>query len=119
ESPAEPPVRGEETVLVVEDEEIVRHVLRGLLSRQGYRVLEANDGPTALTVFHESKSRVALLVTDVVMPGMNGRQLADRLKTQDPQLPVLYVSAYTEDIVARRGILDGGIAFLDKSCIHK
>ncbi len=88
---------GQETVLLTEDEEAVRTVAVAALERRGYRVLAAADGEAALAISRAFPGRIDLLVTDVVMPGMNGRELADRLTRAQPGLPVLYVSGYTED----------------------
>lgn len=90
-------LNGQETVLLTEDEDAVRTVAVAALERRGYRVLAAADGEAALALSRAFAGRIDLLVTDVVMPGMNGRELADRLAQARPDLPVLYVSGYTED----------------------
>ncbi|WP_396207754.1 ATP-binding protein [Gemmatimonas sp.] len=90
-------LNGQETVLLTEDEDAVRTVAVAALERRGYRVLAAADGEAALALSRAFAGRIDLLVTDVVMPGMNGRELADRLTQARPGLPVLYVSGYTED----------------------
>jgi two-component system cell cycle sensor histidine kinase/response regulator CckA len=90
-------LHGQETILVTEDEDTVRTVAVAALERRGYRVLAAADGDAALAISRAFPGRIDLLVTDVVMPGMNGRELADRLTKVRPGMPVLYVSGYTED----------------------
>ena len=84
------------------------------LAQNGYNVVEAEDGSTALAVAQTLPGELHLLVTDVVMPGMNGRELADRLGTDRPELRVLYISGYAEHAVVRHGVLEEGIAFLSK-----
>jgi PAS domain S-box-containing protein len=105
---------GREVVLLVEDDASVRGLASRVLRMHGYTVLEAADGPEALRVCERHKGPLHMLVTDVVMPHMNGRQLADRLKALRPDLKVLYVSGYTDDAVLRRGLLEERIAFLSK-----
>jgi PAS domain S-box-containing protein len=107
-------VAGSETLLVVEDEPVVRSLAVRALVDQGYRVLQAADGPSALAASRAYQGELHLLVTDVVMPGMNGRELAERLAAERPGLRVLYVSGYTEHAVVRHGVLEKGIAFLSK-----
>ena len=105
---------GSETILVVEDEPVVRRLTVRALAERGYRVLEAEDGESALVVAREHTGDLQLLVTDVVMPGMNGKDLADRLTAERPDLRVLYISGYAEHAVVRQGVLVEGIAFLSK-----
>jgi CheY-like chemotaxis protein len=107
------PARGE-TLLLVEDAGRVRAVVREILEMQGYRVLEARHGADALRVSAEHAGRIDLLVTDVVMPQMSGRELARRLTALRPGLRVLYVSGYTDDAIVRRGRASAGSAFLAK-----
>jgi PAS domain S-box-containing protein len=107
-------LRGTERVLLVEDEEDVRAVARESLARYGYTVLEARDGEEALRIAGAERGRIDLMVTDVVMPGMNGRQLAERLLAIRPGTRVLYVSGYTDDALSQHGILDQELAFLAK-----
>jgi two-component system cell cycle sensor histidine kinase/response regulator CckA len=114
ESPELAAAGGSETVLVVEDEPLVRSLAVRALRDQGYHVLQAEDGPAALALSRNHDGEIHLLVTDVVMPGMNGRELADRLSAERPGLRVLYVSGYTDHAVVRHGVLEEGIAFLSK-----
>ena len=107
-------LQGTETVLLAEDSAAVRAVANQVLTRHGYKVLEAVDGRSALELGTRHEGPVHLLVTDVVMPEMSGRQLADRLTERRPTLKVLFFSGYTDDAITRHGILEPGIAFLQK-----
>jgi len=106
-------VRGIETVLVVEDEEAVRRLLTRVLSSQGYRVLEAGNGAEALDIASRERGKLDLLLTDLVMPRMGGRQAAAELRDKYPQLRVLFVSGYTDDVSFERE-LDPCVGFLQK-----
>jgi PAS domain S-box-containing protein len=103
-----------ETVLLVEDEASVRSLVRRALTNEGYRVFEAADGMEALRLAREYAGPIHLLLTDVVMPGMGGRDLADALAATRPDTRVLYMSGYTEDVVLHHGIRDETAAFLEK-----
>jgi CheY-like chemotaxis protein len=115
----DPPARerparlGNETILVVEDEEGLRKLVREVLEQRGYRVLSAGSGEEALNVASRT-GRIDLLLTDVVMPNMNGRELARVLGEERPTLPVLYLSGYTDEMVTGTGILTDGAEFLQK-----
>ena len=111
--PKEAP-RGTETVLLVEDAAAVRAVTRQVLDRLGYAVLEAPDGKAALHLATRHRGPIQLLLTDVVMPELGGRQLAEQLRSLRPELKVLYVSGYMDDAVVRHGVLEAGIAYLQK-----
>jgi PAS domain S-box-containing protein len=111
---APPPVRGDETVLVVEDEDGVRELLWKILTDHGHTVLEARHGRDALTVASGYGHPIQLVVTDVVMPEMGAGQLVDQLLADRPQLKVLYISGYTNDEVTRRGVSRGEAAFIQK-----
>jgi len=108
------PVRGTETVLVVEDEVSVRSLVRGVLESHGYRVLEACHGADALAISDQHGGPIHLLLTDVVMPEMSGRDLASRVVPRRPGIRVLYMSGYTDDAIVHNGVLDAGTAFLQK-----
>jgi nitrogen-specific signal transduction histidine kinase/CheY-like chemotaxis protein len=114
EAAPQPPAWGSETVLVVEDEEIVRNLaLRGL-REHGYMVVEARNGAEALAYVREHPGAVDLVISDVVMPEMGGRELGQSLTLFDPDLPVLYISGYTGEDVVQRGLLDPGAPFQQK-----
>jgi CheY-like chemotaxis protein len=104
---------GSETILIVEDEPAVRAVVGRILGRRGYRVLSAPDGRAAIAIFERDPAAVDLLVTDVVMPGMGGVDLAERLRGRRPDLRVLYLSGYPETSATQRG-LPPGAPFLGK-----
>jgi two-component system, cell cycle sensor histidine kinase and response regulator CckA len=105
---------GCETVLLVEDEESVRELVRQTLASRGYKVLEAENGEHGLRVAEAYPDRIDILITDVVMPGIGGRELAKRLLHLRPKLGVLYLSGYTEDAIFHQGALSPGTAFLQK-----
>jgi two-component system cell cycle sensor histidine kinase/response regulator CckA len=113
--PLRPAVRGgAETVLLVEDEELVRQLTREILRRTGYRVLEACDGVDALGIVREHPGRIHLLLTDVVMPRMSGHELVELARPLRPDMRILYVSGYSEEAIARQGQLTEGIELLAK-----
>jgi signal transduction histidine kinase len=107
-------VRGSEVVLLVEDEEAVRQLVRAILECEGYTVLEARNGTEAVRVAVEYPEPVDLLLTDTVMPGMSAREARQRLTTLHPGMAVLYMSGYSDDIMLGHQLLDGGIPFLQK-----
>jgi len=104
----------EETILVVEDDDDVRAYAVDSLRELGYRVLEAHDGPAALRLFERQEQPIDLLFTDVVMPGMTGRELADELRKSQRRLPVLYTSGYTRNAIVHAGRLDPGVDLIAK-----
>jgi PAS domain S-box-containing protein len=113
--PTERPTRGSGTIMVVDDEPMVRALGRRALEAYGYEVLEAADGGEALRLMdEEGGAKVALVLADLVMPGMGGRELGTRLKESHPEVPVLFMSAHTGDELARRRLLSPGIWFLQK-----
>ena len=105
---------GAETILVVDDEEAVRSSTRRALERAGYTVIAASDGADAVRLFTEQDGGIEMVITDVVMPGLGGRELVGRLKIMSPRLPVLFVSGYTEEGVRQQGVLEPGAAYLEK-----
>jgi CheY-like chemotaxis protein len=111
---AEEPVGGDETLLVVEDEESVRRLAVLSLREHGYNVIEASNGAEALRVLAGFDGPIDLVVTDVVMPVMGGRQLVEALKPLRQDVRVLYVSGYTDDAVVRHGVQRADVAFLQK-----
>ena len=108
------PTGGSETVLLVEDEESVRELVRETLKARGYTVIEASDGISGMRVAEEYPGKIEILITDVVMPGMSGRELAKRITAARPDIKVLYLSGYTEDAIIHEGALEPGTAFLQK-----
>src|ERR1039457_4313244 len=108
-SPRPPPAagggRGEETLLIVEDQGDVRRLALSILQGNGYRLLEAENAEQALQLSAGYAGEIDLLVTDVIMPGLNGRQLADRLAKQRPGLKVLYTSGYAADVIDRKSVV--------------
>jgi len=106
--------RGTETILLVEDEEMLRRLAREVLEMKGYRVLEAANGGEAIRLCEEYRGRIHLLLTDVVMPEMSGRALADQLLQARPDLLVLYMSGYTADAIVNHGVVDEGTLLIQK-----
>jgi PAS domain S-box-containing protein len=107
-------VRGSETILFVEDEQSVRELVRDFLAAAGYCMLQASDGTEALKVASAHPGPIHMLITDVVMPHLSGPELATKLSAERPDLKVLFISGYTDDTVFRHGVLEGGVAFLQK-----
>jgi CheY-like chemotaxis protein len=108
------PVRGRETLLLVEDEALILRMAKRVLTELGYTVLTASDGREALEVLERHVGDVQLLITDVVMPRMSGRELAARVTALRPNVRVLYSSGYTADAIGEDGVLGDGINFLAK-----
>jgi PAS domain S-box-containing protein len=106
--------RGDETILLVEDEEAVRELVRIALQDKGYTVIEAHDADEAISLCKDYPGQIDLLLTDVVMPLRSGRELAEQLKALRPQTKVLFMSGYTDDAVVRHGVLAAEVAFLPK-----
>jgi len=103
-----------ETILVVEDEPVVRSLIVRMLKHSGYKVLDAGSGEAALKLLEDYSGPLDLVVTDVVMPGMSGRTLAERLEQKHPQTKILFMSGYADDAVMRHGILEANVFFLQK-----
>ena len=106
--------KGSETILLVEDEEIVRNLCRQILEACGYKVIEAANGDEALSICRKPDSKIDLLLTDVVMPKMSGRQLVEQLAVLRPEITVLYMSGYTDDAIVRQGAVELGANFIQK-----
>jgi two-component system cell cycle sensor histidine kinase/response regulator CckA len=107
-------LQGEETILLVEDEDMLRGLLAKFLRLYGYTVLEARHGGEALLACERHPGPIHLMVTDVVMPQMSGRELADRLTPLHPEMKIIYMSGYTGDALIRHGVADASVAFLQK-----
>ena len=108
------PARGRETLLLVEDEPLILRMAKRVLGELGYTVLTASDGPEALEVLARHAGDVQLLITDVVMPKMSGKELAARVTALRPDMRVLYSSGYAADAIGEDGVLGDGINFLAK-----
>jgi CheY-like chemotaxis protein len=106
--------RGTETILVVEDEDMMRNLACRILQAQGYTILQAQNGDEALQVYEQHQGSIHLILTDVIMPKMGGRQLYDRLHAVQSDLKVLFMSGYTDDAVLRHGVLEADTNFIEK-----
>jgi DNA-binding response OmpR family regulator len=105
---------GSETILLVEDEEMVREPARRLLARFGYAVLEASSADDALEIVRRHPSTISLLLTDVVMPGGSGKELADEVLVVRPATKVLFMSGYSRNVIVHNGVLDEGVDLIEK-----
>jgi len=106
---------GKETILLVEDDEALRTVVKTSLSRLGYQVLVAADGATALTLWQQHRADIHLLLTDLVMPGgLTGKELATQLRSEAPELKVIYASGYSAEVASKDFPLEEGVNFLAK-----
>jgi len=114
EKPSMQPVRGTETILLVEDDETVRRLTASILESGGYSVFSANTGEEALRKLSETSLSLDLLITDVVMPGMGGKELGRRVTERFPAAGVLFISGYTEDAIVHNGVLEEGVELLQK-----
>ena len=115
----EPAQRGRETILLVDDDLTILEMTASMLQHLGYTVLAANTPSDAIRLAKEHDKKIDLLLTDVIMPEMNGRDLADRLHMHQPGLKCLFMSGYTADIIAHQGVLDQGVHFIQKPFSHK
>lgn len=106
-----------ETILIVEDQDAVRRLTMGILKGPGYQLLEAADSIAAMGIAQNYSGEIHLLLTDVVLPGMNGKELSERLKALRPNMKVLFTSGYPADVIAHRGVLDPGVAYIPKPFI--
>jgi signal transduction histidine kinase/ActR/RegA family two-component response regulator len=113
-APARTADAGSETILLVEDEEGVRKLLTHVLHRRGYKVIEASNGEEALRLYDRHRADIHLVLTDMVMPHMSGRELGDKLRSMDSALKIIYMSGYTDDVLVRTGALGPGMSFLQK-----
>ncbi len=111
---AQPAQGGRETILVVEDTPAVRGVIRKVLEEWGYRVLEAAEGESALALVREGKNKIDLLILDLVMPGMNGRDLYGAIRAMRPESKALFISGYTSDVIGEKGLLQENMEFIEK-----
>ena len=109
-----PPPRGSEIVLLVEDEDAVRSLVRGVLRSRGYTVLEAGNAAEAVRISHDFEGVIDILLTDVIMPEVSGRELADQLRGTRPDMRLLYMSGYTEDMIVHHGVMTSDVGFLQK-----
>ena len=109
-----PTKSGTETILIAEDEEIVRHFLTGILQRAGYTVIAAANGEEAVSRFKEHNSEISLVVSDVVMPKKNGREICEEIRSLSPDIKFIFISGYTADIILQKGIVEEGVEFVTK-----
>jgi signal transduction histidine kinase/CheY-like chemotaxis protein/HAMP domain-containing protein len=109
--------KGAETILVADDETSIRKLVRDSLEPLGYKILEASDGKEALEIFRRGEPQIDMLLTDVIMPEMTGKKLAEILLAEKPGFKVLYMSGYTDDVIANQGVLDEDIEFINKPLV--
>ena len=109
--------KGAETILVADDETSIRKLVRDSLEPLGYKILEASDGKEALEIFRRGEPQIDMLLTDVIMPKMTGKKLAEILLAEKPGFKVLYMSGYTDDVIANQGVLDEDIEFINKPLV--
>ncbi len=108
------PMRGSELILLVEDEDTVRELASRVLRKKGYSVVDARNGAEALQLCERLDEHIDLLITDVVMPRMSGRELVERLGVLRPETKVIYMTGYTDDAIIHHGVLDSGIELIQK-----
>jgi two-component system cell cycle sensor histidine kinase/response regulator CckA len=110
-------LRGDETILLVEDDDQVRAIVRSVLRRAGYTVLDARNGSDAMLLCEQQKGPIHLLLTDIVMPLMSGKQLAERMVGMRPETRILYMSGYADNTIIEHGVVEPSAAFLSKPIV--
>ncbi len=105
---------GKGNILVVEDDETLREVIPNILDRLGYAYILADSPKDALRLCQQQETRIDLLLTDVIMPGMSGKELWDQIRVIKPEIRVVYMSGYPADVISRQGVLDSGVHFIQK-----
>ena len=110
----QPAPRGTETVLVAEDDSVVRQLMREMLSLHGYKVIEAATGAEAVAKFNENTAAIQLLLLDVLMPGKNGKEVYDEIRSLRPDMKAIFTSGYTADVIERKGVVNEGLNFISK-----
>ena len=105
---------GTETILIVDDEPLISHLCKSILEMLGYSILTANGQDEAIRLVKEYADRIDLLLTDIVMPGMNGRELSHRILALKPSIKCLYMSGYAEDFIIRQRVLEDGVKYVSK-----
>ena len=111
-------LRGTETILLVEDNDSVREVTSSTLLQYGYTIYSASNGREALSIFHEYRDTINLVLTDVIMPQMSGRELAEKITAEKANMKILYFSGYTDNSIVHHGVLDEGMEFIQKPFSH-
>ncbi|MGA7828963.1 MAG: PAS domain S-box protein, partial [Geobacteraceae bacterium] len=109
-----PAKTGTETILIAEDEEIVNQFLTGILKRAGYTIISATNGEEAVARFEENSSEISLVISDVVMPKKNGREICEEIRKMRPEIKFIFISGYTADIILQKGIIEEGVDFVTK-----
>ncbi|MFH1627799.1 MAG: response regulator [Pseudomonadota bacterium] len=107
-------ITGTETILLVEDDVMLQGLMKTILEGYGYRVLAAGDGEAAIALSETHEGEIELLLTDVVLPGIGGKDLLDALREKRPEMKILFVSGYTDDIISRYGVVPQDVNFLEK-----
>ena len=105
---------GSETLLIVDDDAAIRRVINDTLEPLGYNLLEAGSGEDALALLNRTKEKIDLVLTDLIMPGINGQELIETLQKERPEIKFILMSGYTDDIVAGRGVFEQGVEFINK-----
>jgi len=110
---------GSETILIVEDDDRLRKLLRITLEKYGYKVLDAGNGEEAIEICNSYDGIIQLMITDVVMPKMNGKEAVDRIQPLYPKMKVIFMSGYTDDAISHHGVLEPGLNFIEKPFKHE